>query len=287
MRRSVPCSISLVALLAWHGAGEVPNFPIATVCSAAEDVSDVRTDAGRARLHAELDAEILRLTAEIDKSPNSVDLYSRRGDQLFFRGEFAKSVADFEKMVELQPDQETSHWRRGIAYFYAEQFPKAAHQFEIYHSFDNVDRENGIWRYLSQVKAIGREAARKGLLKYEKDDREPFPDVYRLFAGELTGDEVLARIKLAKIAPGERDKRLFYAELYVGLNDFVEERLESAERHLGEAVGNRWGKAAGGGPGWMWHVGRVHFDLLRAERETREKPDGARGKHRRAGKPHQ
>src|SRR5262245_52592463 len=228
-------------------------------------------DRERDRMNAGFDKDIARLTEQIEKSPRTVDLYSRRGDANFFRGNFAEAVADYEKMVELEPDLETSHWRKGIVYFYAKRYKDAAHQFEIYHSFDNVDRENGIWRYLSQTKALGRDKAREGLLKYEKDDREPFPDVYRLFAGELTGDEVLKKINAAKITDQQRKQRLFYAELYVGLNEFVEGRLESAEQHLGLAAKNAWGSNAGGGPGYMWHVARVHHDLLVDERAKAKK----------------
>jgi lipoprotein NlpI len=224
------------------------------------------TDDERDVLNKRFEDQIAQFTEQIAKSPKSVELYSRRGDANFFRGKFTEAVADYEKMVELKPDLETSHWRKGIAYFYARRFKDAANQFENYHVYDNVDRENGIWRYLSQTKALGRDKAREGLLKYEKDDRQPFPDVYRLFSGELTGDEVLKRISDAKIDPREREKRLFYAELYIGLNDFVEERLESAEKHLDEAAQNAWGAKAGGdtGPGFMWHVARVHHDLLAA-----------------------
>jgi len=236
------------------------------LCLAAAGAPLFAADDERDKMNAGFDKDIARLTEQIDKSPKSVDLYSRRGDAFFFRAKFAEAVADYEKMVELQPDLETSHWRRGIAYFYAKRYNDAAKQFEIYHSFDNVDRENGIWRYLSQTKALGRAKAREGLLKYEKDDREPFPDVYRLFAGEKTADEVLGRIMLEKTTPEEQNKRLFYAELYVGLNEFVEGRLEAAEKHLEQAVKNEWGAKASGGPGYMWHVARVHHDLLVGER---------------------
>lgn len=227
-----------------------------------------------AKLNERLDREIADLTGRIDRSSGgSVELYSQRGDKLFFRGRFAEAVADFEKMVELNPGLGDSHWRRGIAWFYAKQYEQAAHQFEIYHSFDNIDRENGIWRYLSQVKSVGRDAARKGLLKYEKDDREPFPDVYKLFAGQITGAEIVEKIEAAKLNATERAQRLFYAQLYIGLNEAVEGRAESAEAHLREAVANPWGAKAGGGPGWMWHVGRVHYDLLRAAREKAASAD--------------
>ena len=222
-------------------------------------------------MNARFDEEISQLTAQIEKSQKAVDLHSRRGDAFFFRGKFSEAVADYEKVVELQPDRDTSFWQKGIAYFYAKRYKDAAKQFEIYHSFDNVDRENGIWRYLSQTKALGRDKAREGLLKYEKDDREPFPDVYRLFAGEITGDDLLEKINEAKITPQQRQQRLFYAELYVGLNEFVEGRLESAETHLAAAVKNEWGAKAGGGPGHMWHVARVHRDLLAEELAKQKK----------------
>lgn len=223
------------------------------------------------KINTQLDEQIAVLSRRIEQNPANVDLYSQRGDCLFFRRRFDEAVTDFDKMIELKPELEESHWRRGIAYFYAEQYGKAAHQFEIYHSFDNIDRENGIWRYLSQRRAHGRAKAREGLLKYEKDDREPFPDVYRMFAGERSAEEILKQIESARIPPAERDKRLFYTRLYAGLNDAVEDQPDSAEAHLREAVANQWGASAGGGPGWMWQVGRVQYDLLRAAREEKAK----------------
>lgn len=205
---------------------------------------------------------IAELTKAITENPKSVSLHSKRGDATFFAGRFDEAVADYDRMVELDPSLETSHWRRGIALFYAGKYERGARQFEVYHSFDNVDRENGIWRYLCQHKAFGRAKAREGLLKYAKDDREPFPAVYKLFSGEMTADEVLKGIEEAKIDAGEREKRLFYAELYIGLNEFVEGREASARVHLERATRNSWGQDAGGGPGYMWHVARVHFQQL-------------------------
>ncbi|HLJ11106.1 MAG TPA: tetratricopeptide repeat protein [Planctomycetaceae bacterium] len=254
MYRSI-CILHLgVALIAFALPAVKPAF--------AADDAEPSSPVDRDKMNKRFDDEIELLTALIGKSPKSVDLYSRRGDANFFRGKFAEAVADYEQMVKLEPGLEQQHWRKGIAYFYDKRYKDAAKQFEIYHSFDNVDRENGIWRYLSQTKALGREKARQGLLKYDKDDREPFPDVYRLFSGEMAGDEVLKRINDAKITAQQRKIRLFYAELYIGLNEFVEGRLESAEEHLKQAVNNDWGAKAEGGPGYMWHVARVHHQLL-------------------------
>lgn len=202
-------------------------------------------------------------TAAILEDAKNLNAYSRRADAYFFLGQFAKAVADYDEMLKLDESLANSHWRRGIALFYAGQYKDAAAQFESYHSFDQVDRENGIWRYLSQHKAYGREKAREGLLKYEKDDREPFPSVYKLFAGKMTADEILEGIAAAKIPKDEREKRLFYAHLYIGLNYAVEGDSAAAQQHLRLSTLNKWGPAAGYGPNYMWHVGRLHEQLLR------------------------
>ena len=216
----------------------------------------------RAELRKEFDREIADATRAVEKDPRDVGAYSRRGDAYFFRGDYPEAVADYNRMVELRPETGVSHWRRGIALFYAEEYEEAARQFERYHGFDDVDRENGIWRFLSQAKADGLEEARKNLLPYDTRDREPLPLVYRLFAGTKTADEVLEEIRAAKVDDREREKRLFYAQLYVGLDYTVRDKPDLARRHLREAVANTWGPGAGYGPRYMWHVARLQYETL-------------------------
>lgn len=223
----------------------------------------------RERMTKELEQRVRELTAAINENPKSVGLYSRRGDALFFLARFTESVADYEKMVELDSDQDSSHWRRGIARFYAKKYKEAAHQFEIYHSFDDVDRENGIWRYFSQYKAYGKKKAKQELLKYKKDDRQPFPSVYRLFSGELSSEDVLAGVRDAEISKTERSKREFYAFLYVGLNHALEGRDKEAIVQLRASTASKWGPEAGFGPNYMWHVGRLHYELLKKKQKSK------------------
>lgn len=234
------------------------------------------SEKARAELKAEFQERAEKASKQIEASPQSTGAYSNRGDARFFAGDFAGALADYEKMVELDPKLATSHWRRGIAYFYAKKYKEAANQFEIYHTYDDVDRENGIWRFFSQEKAYGLEKAKEGLLKYEKDDREPFPDVYRLFAEKITPEEILSRIAKADISDEEREKREFYAHLYIGLNHALHQRNERAKTHLAEAVKNEWGREAGYGPSYMWHVGRVHYDLLDQQEPAADTPTAKR-----------
>ncbi|MBM4075303.1 MAG: hypothetical protein FJ267_06630 [Planctomycetes bacterium] len=225
----------------------------------------------REAIQVKFERVLVETTESIEKDGRDLKLYSNRGDAHFFLGHFSEAVADYDKMTEIEPDLDTSHWRRGIALFYAKRFEDAAGQFERYHSFDQVDRENGIWRYLSQHRAYGQKKAREGLLMYEKDDREPFPSVYKLFAGEMTPREIFDAIDRAKLTSDEREKRLFYAHLYVGLNFSVEGDNENARKHLALSTKNTWGPKAGYGPNYMWHVGRLHEELLRTKDEDVQK----------------
>ena len=211
--------------------------------------------------------QVKELTEQIKQQPDRVGFYSRRADTYFFLAQFDKSVADYQKMVELDKKLDTSHWRRGIAWFYAKDFKQAAHQFEIYDNFDNVDRENGIWRFFSQARAYGLKKARQGLLKYKKDDREPFPSVYKLFSETIKPETIVADIKAAKISADEREKRYFYAHLYIGLDHAIHKRDKKAVTHLRQAVANTWGPKSGFGPHYMWQVGRLHYELLTTKKK--------------------
>ncbi|MGL5098272.1 MAG: tetratricopeptide repeat protein [Planctomycetia bacterium] len=234
-------------------------------CTAAEaPAADAPlTDADRAKMAAEFEATVARETARLKDRPDAVEAYSERGAALFHLGRFKDSVADFDKMIELEPAQEASHWRRGIALYYAGDFAGGAAQFQKYHSFDDVDRENGIWRFLCQTEAFGLEKARADLLKYKTDDRPPFADVYAMFAGKIEPADVLKRIEAAPLGDTERRKQKFYADLYVGLYLATLKKPAEAQKHLAAATANSWGRSAGGGPGYMWQVARLHDEKLR------------------------
>lgn len=215
----------------------------------------------RREIRKTFESRLKRLSTDEGKS--STAIHSQRGDALFFLGRFDDAVKEYEAMVTLDPKLDASHWRLGIALFFADRPEQAAAQFDKYHSYDNVDRENGIWRYLSHYKARGAAAAKKELLKYEKDDREPFPMVYRLFDDSVTPAEALKAIP-ADLAEAERDKRLFYTQLYIGMHMVVKDRKAEAVRYLKMSTARTWPRTAGFGPNYMWHVGRVQLNELAA-----------------------
>ena len=212
-------------------------------------------------LTIDLEAQLQKLPEIKDSDPEAVNAYSIRADLRMFLGHFVEAESDYQKMVALKPDLDVSHWRLGIAKFFAGHPEEAAGQFDRYHSFDNVDRENGIWRYLSHRAAFGKEKAKEQLLKYEKDDRPPFREVYQLFEGTRTPAEVLQSVP-GDLPESARESRLFYANLYIGINAAAEGDVKLARQSLTEATLNSWPRRAGFGPNYMWHIGRLQYGKL-------------------------
>lgn len=216
---------------------------------------------------ADRSKRIAELTAEIAKAPRDVDLYSERGDLHFFEGRFKESLADYEKMVEIDPRIDVKHWRKGIALFYLERWEESAKQFEKYQTVDDVDRENGIWRFMAMQRKIGTKKAREDMIPYTRMDRPPLTPIYKMFQGELSSAEFKKQAAEFK----DDSKERFYADLYLGIFLDIEGDAETALKHLKTAEKNKWAKESGGGPGWMRHIAIVHAKFIEKQRKAKEK----------------
>lgn len=242
-----------------------------TLCALLSVVSARATEpeawpAWRAPMLAKFTDALKELDTALAKSPDAVPLLGRHGDFQLFLGHFKESVADYERMIVLDPAQDAPHWRLGIAYYFNGQFAKSARQFEKYHEYDGRDRENGIWKFLAQAKADGLEKARAEMLAYTRFDREPFPSLYAMFAGKKSTDAVLAEI----VSKGlENDVNVsFFGNYYAGLNESVLGHRERALALLDKAVAVKQ-DSAGGDPNYMWQVARLHWEQLRANAVAR------------------
>lgn len=202
-------------------------------------------------------------TAAIAASPADEQAYSRRGDAYFLTGQYDKAVADYEKMLEIDPQFAPKHWRLGLAYYYSGQFEKTAKQLGLYHTSDDKDRENGIWIFLAQARLNGVTKAREKMIRYTKEDRAPLPDVYRMFEGKLTAEELLqqidAEIQQKKLPQADREQRLFYAHLYIGLFAEAEKNAKRARESFLAATEQTWPLKVGSGPAYMWHCARLRL----------------------------
>jgi lipoprotein NlpI len=247
-------AISCVALAGVAAAGW-------SIASAEETTAALVQQIARADRAGKGD-ELLRLANElIAQDPRSADAFYFRGREHFRRGAIEKSVADFDRLVQLRPEREPPQWERGIALYYARQYARGAKQFELYQTYDSRDVENSVWRYLCLAKVDGVEKARSTMLPIENDPRVPMMEVFGMFAGKVTPQQVLAAAHAGEPDPVTLAGRLFYAHLYLGLYYDAAGNDELCRKYIDLAADEK----LNGHPrinSYMWAVARVHQGTL-------------------------
>ena len=185
---------------------------------------------------------------QADLSPFDRD---RRGDEHLFAGRFDDAIADYDAFLKERPEFDAQHWRRGIAYYYAERYKEGAAQFERHRVVNPDDVENAAWHFLCQARALGVDKARAAILPVGPDQRDPMKAVYRLYAGRAKPADVLEEAQ----ASTQRDA-LFFAHLYLALYFDVLGETDRAETHIGKATGE-YGRSH-----YMGQVAQVHARVL-------------------------
>jgi tetratricopeptide (TPR) repeat protein len=220
-----------------------------------------------AAMLAKFERDLKELDATIQKGSATLALYSRRGDLHFFLADFDKAVADYHKMIELDPKQEENHWRLGLAYYLAGDFAKAAAQFEKDFKYDDVDRENGLWHFLARAGIDGIGSAQLQMLRYSKPDpREPMNALYDLYSGVIKTEEFFRGIQQRGLMTNQQV--LFYARLYAGIFEDLNGNREQAKKFLGMAANSEWGRKTSGGSSFMWQIARILNDAVNVPPEA-------------------
>jgi lipoprotein NlpI len=232
----------------------------APLLAADEDsLSDLLSRADKLAKAARSAEAVEVLNQAIQKHPEAASAYYLRGRELFRIGKVRESVTDLDKYVELQPGAASRQWERGISLYYASEFEKGAKQFELYQTYHDNDVENSVWRYLCMARSVGVEKAREAMLPIENDTRVPMMQIYNLYRGQLKPKDVLDAAQAGELPVAERNNRLFYAHLYLGLYYEAAGDAEQARQHIFEAADkHKIGH-------YMWDVAHVHAERLRAK----------------------
>ena len=195
----------------------------------------------------------------LELEPGSAEAFDQRGSQYFMLGHITQSIADFDRSIQLRPQQEPWHWKRGISYYYAGRFDQGRRQFEGYQTVDDNDVENAVWRYLCMARGQGVAIARDSLLPIKRDGRVPMMEVYSLYGGQATSEDVLRAARAGNPSPAALNERLFYAHLYLGLYYEAAGDATRARDHLATAAeSHKIGH-------YMWNVADVHVKRLKKQ----------------------
>lgn len=188
----------------------------------------------------------------------TASILHRRGWNFFKEGKVKESVADFDRELELEPGYAPSHWQRGIAFYYTEEYQRGVDQFELHKTVNPEDVENAVWHFLCAVRAPEGtvEAARANLIPISGDSRVPMKEIHLLFAGKATPEEVIEAGELG----GNNGN--FYADLYVGLYFEAIGEDEKAMDYIRKAAENASSNH------YMGDVARTHLIVREREAEA-------------------
>ena len=194
-----------------------------------------------------------------------VGVFAQSGQAVFNRavaefeqGRFVASAAAFDELAAMMPDRAPQLWQRGIALYYSGRYTDCRRQFESHRTVNPDDVENAAWHFLCVAREQNPLAARAALLPVGPDSRVPMRQVYQMFRGDLTPDEVM------KVAGSGREGQ-FYGNLYVGLYLEALGKRDAALQHIKAAASDQFAPVGG----YMSMVAKVH--LRSASLEGRNK----------------
>jgi len=182
--------------------------------------------------------------APVEQSPQAI---MNRAVDAFEQGRFVESAAAFDELAKAIPDRAPELWQRGIALYYAGRYDDCRRQFESHRTVNPDDVENAVWHFLCVARGESPAKAKAALLPVGPDARVPMREVYQMFRGTLTPEQVLS-------AAGSQPAALFYAHLYVGLYFEAQGMSARALEHIKIAAADRFEREGG----YMHMVARVH-----------------------------
>src|SRR5438477_10520012 len=215
----------------------------------------------RGRFYAEIrqpQKAVKDLNQTLALDPDVALAYYQRGAENFKLGRIEESAADFDKFIDLKPVQAPKLWQRGISLYYAGRYEDGQRQFELHQTINSNDVENAVWHFLCIARRAGIERARGSLLKIGNDPRVPMMQIYALYAGKGSAEEVM-KAAAAKSSPAELNERMFYAHLYLGLYFDLAGSEKMAREHIAQAA--ELFKV----DSYMGDVARIHAALMRQQ----------------------
>ena len=174
----------------------------------------------------------------------------------FAAGRLEAAADGFDRVAALVPEAAPQLWQRGIALYYVGRYQDCREMFESHRLVNPNDVENAAWHFLCVARGESPEAAQAALLPVGPDGRPPMREVYEMFRGERTPEQVMADGE--RLAERRGPSARFYAHLYVGLYHEALGNDEAAREHLVAAAGDRYASVGG----YMQMVARVHVDWL-------------------------
>lgn len=135
---------------------------------------------------------------------------------LYACGEMKEAAKVYDQILESVPNLKPQLWQRGLALYYSERFKDAVDQFDSHQTYNSQDVENAVWHLLCKAKLSSIEEARKSMIQIKRDTRVPMKQVFDMFSGTGSPEEVLKAAGYNE-EKTKRDSSIYHGLLYVGL----------------------------------------------------------------------
>jgi len=216
----------------------------------------------RGRFHS-LDRQPAKSIADFDQvlklNPRAAAAFQYRGEEHFKLGQIEGALADFDQYLRLEPAARPQHWQRGIALYYAGRYDEGRRQFELHQTVNSSDVENAVWHFLCVSRTSDAAKAKASLIRIAGDGRVPMMQIYDLFAGTGSAEAVLDAAKAGNPPSKELQQRLFFAHLYLGLYYEAMGDRDRARTHIFKAAEEYRQEH------YMGEVAQVHAAILRKQ----------------------
>lgn len=201
-------------------------------------------------------AEILE--RQLAKTPEAPRLWLDLANYQFMAGDLDRALKSYDRLLQITPSSRPFLWQRGLALYYADQFAEGRAQFETHQDVNSADVENAVWHLLCVAREEDLATAREKMIPIRGDRRVPMSEVYQLFAGKASPENVLAAARSNPNWSEDQVRRHeYYAYLYIGLFHEMNREPEASRAAMQKAVRlNPW-------PGntLMGQIARLHLEL--------------------------
>ena len=183
---------------------------------------------------------------------------------LFGAGAMKESAAVYDEVLEQSPGIKPQLWQRGLALYYAEEFKKGVDQFDTHQFYNSQDVENSVWHLLCKARLTSVDKARESMIQIEDDSRIPMKEVFEMFAGKGSPEQVIAATGFDE-QNIVRNGSIYHGWLYVGLFHEMMGDQKAANEAMKTAL-----KCKPIIPGLMGHVAEGHLRVRGAYSEVAE-----------------
>jgi lipoprotein NlpI len=261
IRRLMKISLcaALAAALFWSQVGFGQIVESNSGGASTESIDELMSQATKAFSAGDYDQAFKMADRVCQLNPKDIRQQLFLGQISFAAGKIDECIAAYDAAIAIQPAIAPRLWQRGLALYYAERFADGVKQFETHQTVNPQDVENAVWHLLCESRISDLPQARKKLIQISDDPRVPMSEIYEMFAGRMTPEQVseAADSTSAEVAEGSRQHKLqyYFAWLYIGLYQEMLGQQETAVESMKKAEEyNPLGKT-----NFMGQVARIHL----------------------------